>query len=736
MLASEFPFYALSNEEFLKETGAWVHDSASALLESRDLFKDIIASPEKTDDHDCNESLVSEFIESNYHSVKQCGRWFFDIRNKGLSMLHFNIRSLKKNLTFLNDILMSVKELPNIIAISETKLSDNNPFNTSIPGYSFLSVNSKTSAGGVGFYVSENVNFKRRNDLDLGLREGLENCWIEIERKKQKNIVIGCIYRHPSQNRECFHEAMKSKLETLNNEGCEVYITGDINIDFFQYNTNNQTSEYLDMLLSLGYLPIITRPTRITDHSATLIDHIYTNVPQKLVKSGICLVGITDHLPIFCTVDNKLPTCNERKYFRDFSSFKDELFINDLNNLNFSNLVSSDVNQSMNNILKALTKITDKHAPLKKISNSQKRLLKKSWISKCLLVSIKKRHKLFKSHFLSKDPEKIKQYLIYNNKLNKLKERAKKNYFTAKFNLNKNNIKATWGLIGMLINMKKNSSTSINQLFCNNRIYTDKRDICEHLNSHFIKVGPRLAAQIGDYSNFNPIQYITRPFSNSFIFRAINAQEVKDLMQNLKSNKASIDIPNKCVKLAVDHISEALTKVFNCSLVQGIMPDVLKVSRVTLIDKGGDAADPSNYRPISTLYLFAQIFETLVYLQVSTYLEKYSILNKFQFCFRKGRSTEQAIVEITDNLKKVIDNNLYTCGVFLNFAKAFDTVNHQILLKKIETYGIRGIPLKWFTSYLFNRQQYVSLSSVESSKQTMKCVIPQGSSLGPLLFLL
>ena len=456
MLVSEFPFYALSNEEFLKETGAWVHDSASTLLESRDLFKDIIASPEKTDDHDCNESLVSEFIESNYHSVKQCGRWFFDIRNKGLSMLHFNIRSLKKNLTFLNDILMRVKELPNIIAISETKLSDNNPFNTSIPGYSFLSVNSKTSAGGVGFYVSENVNFKRRNDLDLGLREGLENCWIEIERKKQKNIVIGRIYRHPSQNRECFHEAMKSILETLNNEGCEVYITGDKNIDFFQYNTNYQTSVYPDMLLSLGYLPIITKPTRITDHSATLIDHIYTNVPQKLVKCGICLVGITDHLPIFCTVDNKLPTCNERKYFRDFSSFKGELFINDLNNLNFSNLVSSDVNQSMNNILKALTKITDKHAPLKKISNSQKRLLKKPWISKCLLVSIKKRHELFKSHFLSKDPEKIKQYKIYNNKLNKVKEKAKKNYFTAKFNLNKNNIKATWGLIGMLINRKKN----------------------------------------------------------------------------------------------------------------------------------------------------------------------------------------------------------------------------------------------------------------------------------------
>ena len=124
---------------------------------------------------------------------------------------------------------------------------------------------------------------------------------------------------------------------------------------------------------------------------------------------------------------------------------------------------------------------------------------------------------------------------------------------------------------------------------------------------------------------------------------------------------------------------------------------------------------------ISTLYSFAQIFEKLVYSQVLTYLEKYDILNKFQFGFRKGRSTEQAIVEISDNLKKAIDNNLYTCGVFLDFAKAFDTVNHQILLKKSEAYGIRGIPLKRFTNYFFNRQQYISLNSVESSKQTMKC---------------
>ena len=162
----------------------------------------------------------------------------------------------------------------------------------------------------------------------------------------------------------------------------------------------------------------------------------------------------------------------------------------------------------------------------------------------------------------------------------------------------------------------------------------------------------------------------------------------------------------------------------------------MKLSKITPVDKGDDIIDPTNYRPISTLSVFTQIFEKLVYRQLLNYIEKYEILYQFQFGFRKGRSTERAIAEITDNLKNAIDNNLFTCGVFLDFAKAFDTVNHNLLLKKMEMYGIRGLPLQWFTNYLTNRQHYVFLAGMESSKQTIVCGVPQGCSLGPLLFLI
>ena len=732
---SELPFFNLTNEEFLKETGTWLYHSSSSLFNSKDLFRDVIENPDKANEEVGN----GEFIESRYFTIKQVRSRISCIKNKGFSLMHFNIRSLSKNLTLINDLLLTLNDQPDIIALSETRLTENSYHNISLPGYKFLGQHSKTSAGGVGFYISDHIQFSRRNDLDFKMIDGLESCWIEIPRQKQTNIVIGCLYRHPSQsqpNRTRFYDALKVTLEKLNNERCEVLITGDINIDLYKYTVDNDTSDYLDMLLNLGFLPIITKATRITDHSATLIDHIYTNFPHKVSRTGICAADITDHLPIFCTVVNKLPSINERKFCRDFSNFNSEMYIYDLSNINFNDLVSSDVNDSMDKIINKLKVITDKHAPVKKMSRSKQRLSKRPWLTNCLIVSIKKRQKMFKTHFLSKDQNKVKYYKTYNNKLNRLKEAAKKNYFSTQFNIHKDCLKTTWKLIGMIISRRKKTSPPITNLLYNNKCYTNKKDICEQLNLHFVNVGPKLAAQIPTPANPDPKQYIKQSFVNSFMFRAINVCEVRDSILSMKVGKASIGIPRKCIKLAIDHISEALTSVYNLSIQQGIVPDVLKISRITPVDKGGEITDPSNFRPISTLSCFAQILEKLVYKQLINYIEKYQILNEFQFGFRKGRSTEQALAEITENLKNAIDNNVFTCGVFLDFAKAFDTVDHKILLTKLQAYGIRGIPLEWFTSYLYHRKQYVSLNGLESTKQTVVCGVPQGSSLGPLLFLI
>ena len=187
-------------------------------------------------------------------------------------------------------------------------------------------------------------------------------------------------------------------------------------------------------------------------------------------------------------------------------------------------------------------------------------------------------------------------------------------------------------------------------------------------------------------------------------------------------NKATIEVPRKIIKLTSSHLCESLTYIFKPILTTGCCSWY---------------SDPTNFCPISTLSTFAQIFDKLIHKQLINYIEKQKKLFQFQFGFRKGHSTAEAIAEITNMLRKAIDNdNLYTCGVLLDFSKAFDTVNHKILLGKLDAYGIRGIPLNWLQNYLSNRKQYVELDGIKSQNHTILCGIPQGSTLRPLLFLI
>ena len=512
-------------------------------------------------------------------------------------------------------------------------------------------------------------------------------------------------------------------------------VLGDLNENLLKYNEDKQTSEYLDMFLNLGFMPIITKPTRITGHTATLIDHIYTNMPEKLIKSGLCLADISDHLPVFCTMANTLPTNNEPRLYRDFRHFNEHAFHQDLLAVDFKTLISNDVNESISTIVDNLRAVTDCHAPLRKASKRQRKRLERPSISKANMHSIKQKHKLFKTHLYSTDPGKVKEYKAYSNKLNRIIHAAKKNYFSKQFELNKERIKNTWKLISKVVSTKKvNTQHTIKKLLHDNRIYLDKQSICDQLNNHFINVGNGLADKLPKH-DIDPLVYVDRTMAVA-MFRGICPIEVYDEIMSLKIDKSALDIPKQCIKHAANHIYESLSMVFNQSLLQGIFPENFKVSKVTPIDKRGEEMDPFNYRPISTLSALTQFFEKLICKQLVNYLEKHEILYEFQFGFRKGHSTSQAIAEIADNLRNAIDDNLYSCGVFLDFSKAFDTVNHTILLKKMERYGIRGVPLQLFASYLTNRQQYVQMGSTVSSEQTMTCGIPQASSLGPVLFLI
>ena len=224
----------------------------------------------------------------------------------------------------------------------------------------------------------------------------------------------------------------------------------------------------------------------------------------------------------------------------------------------------------------------------------------------------------------------------------------------------------------------------------------------------------------------------------TFFLSPTDSAEVESIISDLKKGKSvgPYSIPCDLLKMLNELISPLLVILINESFSTGIFPDKLKIAKVIALHKKGATDDPSNYRPISLLSVFSKIFEKIMHKRLYNFLEVNDILHPLQFGFRKKHSTQHTLISMTETIKKSIDNGKFECAIFIDLKKAFDTVNHTILLKKLEHYGIRGIPLKWFESYLLNRKQYVSINGYSSEELILRHGVPQGSVLGPLLFLI
>lgn len=676
-----------------------------------------------------------------YFSPNKLSDLTASLQNNDFYLVHFNVRSLSKNLDKIEEFLCDMARLPDAIAVSETKLNSNSSANISIPNYNFLRYDSPSCAGGVGLYIKDTLQFHVRHDLSLNLPQ-CEDLWLEIK-CKSTDIVIGVIYRHPKKEILSFQTEIYSKLAKLETEKLNYIIAGDININTLE-KSSKKTLDYISTLSSIGCEMTINNPTRFGNNcTPSLLDHIYTNISKHDIYSGICAFEISDHLPIFFFVRRSMCHAkSEKKFKRCLKHFVLEEFLIDLEaNLSKVDIDSQStyVNDNVDNLITVFKTVLNRHAPLRSMSRREKRLSNKPWITKGILNSIKTKNRLFRSHFKSNDPSKKYLYKKYLNKLTHIKFKAKQNYYDNLFKTNYKNPSETWSIIRQIIECKPStrktklpSTISIDNVKTN----TNSQIFLNKLCAYFANIGADMAKNIPQSSN--SFKFHDKSCMKSFVFQEIDEEEVSSHINNIKasSTPGSDEISPKFVKLAKVILSPFLTKLFNKCIQQEIFPDAFKIAHVIPIPKVSSPRTLNELRPISLLPVFSKLFEKILESKMTKFLNKNNILTSSQFGFRTNSSTELAITTLYDKLLGNLNEKKATFLLFLDLKKAFDSVSHPVLLKKLYHYGFRGSYFNFLHSYLTNRLICTKLDGKLSKLYSINYGIPQGSVLGPLFFLL
>ena len=329
----------------------------------------------------------------------------------------------------------------------------------------------------------------------------------------------------------------------------------------------------------------------------------------------------------------------------------------------------------------------------------------------------------------------IHRYKQYRNRLTSLLKYEEKQFYQRQIIENKNNLRKVWTIIKQVVNKNKGNKIS-DQFIMNDRKETDPNMIANGFNNYFANIGPTLASKICT-DNVSHRDFILQGINASLFLEPTNDTEIKLIIGQLKEGASGRDgIMPKHIKCVSESIAYPLTRMANLSFEQGVFPEELKLAIITPIYKAKDPMFFNNHRPISLLSVFSKILERLMYNRLLRFINRYNFFNKYQFGFRNKHSTLMALIILLENMTKALDDGKCAIGIFLDFQKAFDTVDHCILLDKLYMYGIRGIAHDWFLSYLSNRSQAVVYNNHESDFKAMKCGVPQGSILGPLLFLI
>ena len=564
--------------------------------------------------------------------------------------------------------------------------------------------------------------------------EHIEAQWVYIHRPSCKNILVCNMYRPPSGDLKKAISYLDDCLKTINLAKNNVFLLGDMNVNYI--NKKSPSFKKLNFFVQSNSLTQhINTTTRNTDKTNSLIDIALTN-SKFIQSSGTLEHFISDHQPIYLVhkkAKDTRPTAQFRG--RSYRNFDPESFKTKLAEADWTSFYdSTNVDEAWTLMQNLIVSILDQTCPIRTFHIKNYR---PDWMTRELIEQIKDRDYFYKQAKKTGDTDMWNIAKHLRNITNSHIRQAKRDFVLNELKQNENNAKKFWKVIRSVIPSNKSSSNN-EILLKDGARKLDRTEVAHFINNYFINVG-NLSSPLDALSvqTDDPSMLEGHDECEDCAWNEVGQLEVHKVIKSINTSKSSglDNISSLVIKTAFESLIPEVTFMYNLSFDRACFPNNWKKALVVPIPKQGNLTKVQNYRPISLLPLPGKVLEKLVHHQLSDHFETESLLAEEQYGFRKNHSTIHAIAQVTNFINKKLDARLPTAAVFIDFRKAFDCVQHPMLIKKLRDMGLSETVINWVTSYLSNRKQRVYANNTYSDYQSITQGVPQGSVLGPLFYI-
>ena len=651
-------------------------------------------------------------------------------------IIHYNCRSIENKLDELKEIIAEKK--PILVLLTETWLNETHPKNyLKIPGYKSVRKDrsehikqhyGKTGGGGIALIYQEHLQVKIHDKLNTETDEAM---WFTAKINKINHLFC-LIYRPEYIDITTGENKIDEKIVEATNVNTNITIIGDLNYNLLQ--PSGKIVEVKEIIESFGMKQHIKKPTRIQNQKASLIDHIWTTEQNKEIVETGTIDGISDHTGIYMKLKHVQRQKETKITCRSYKQYKKEKLCEDFTkNLQkttfYEEIEGKEVDKAMESFMEAIKKAADENAPFRTFKRKDEDNSHVPWFTQELRNLITNKKSILKLYQLYNNPEDKVTLKRLRNKINYLKKTLKRTYYTNKINEYKGKPKEIWKVL--------KGATGI---------YEDKENIepedmtqkkANDFNRFFATIGKNLQEKLGILSTEPNLDNLNQ--EEGFTFHEETEETISKLIDNIRIDVATgyCTISARILKDAKPSIVTPLTQLVNISFRTSIFPQKMKIAIIKPLFKNkGTEEDPQYYRPLSILSVISKIFERAATDQIVKHLETQNMLCPNQHAYRKNHSTSTSLIQLTEHIHKEMEKGNIIGIASLDLSKAFDTIDHNLLLRKLIDLQFNSNVTRWIKSYLENRNQRTKFTDYLSEEEIVEAGVPQGSILGPILFII